>query len=118
MSRPRWLTDEDFDNDILRGVLRVAIGIDVIRVQDIELSGKTDEIVLAFAADDGRILLTHDVSTMLAHAWERVARGIPMPGIFVVPQRASIGAVIADIALIDECSAASEWESQVRYLPL
>jgi predicted nuclease of predicted toxin-antitoxin system len=34
--------------------------IDIIRVQDVGLSGEDDPIVLEWAAQEGRILLTHD----------------------------------------------------------
>jgi hypothetical protein len=36
------LLDEDFDNDILRGVLRKRPGVDVVRVQDVGLIGAPD----------------------------------------------------------------------------
>jgi hypothetical protein len=31
----KWLADENFDNDILRGIRRRVTGFDVLRVQDI-----------------------------------------------------------------------------------
>jgi hypothetical protein len=38
MSMPiRFLVDEDFDNDILRGVLRRKPNLDIVRVQDVGL---------------------------------------------------------------------------------
>jgi hypothetical protein len=114
----RFLVDEDFDNDILRGVLRRMSELDIVRVQDVGLSGEKDPLVLAWAAQEGRILLTHDVSTMTAHAIERVRSGMPMPGVFAVSQSLPIGKAIEDIVLLAECSIPGEWEGQVRYLPL
>ena len=70
------------------------------------------------AAQDGRVLLTHDVSTMTAHAYARAVSGLPMPGIFAVSQLASISQVIKDLLLLAECSLVGEWEGQVRYVPL
>ena len=64
----RFLVDEDFDNDIVRGMLRRLPALDIVRVQDADLSGTPDPIVLAYAAQAGRVVLTHDVSTMTAHA--------------------------------------------------
>ena len=84
----RFLVDEDFDNDIVRGMLRCLPTLDIVRAQDVELSGTPDPIVLAWAAQDGRALLTHDVSTMTAYAYARVASGLPMPGVFAVSQLA------------------------------
>ena len=75
-------------------------------------------IVLAWAAQNGRVVLTHDVSTMTAHAYARVASGLPMPGVFAVSQLAPISQVIEDLVLLAECSLPGEWEGQVRYVPL
>lgn len=47
----RLLVDEDFDNDILRGVLRRSPSVDIVRVQDVGLSGKPDSEVLDWAAN-------------------------------------------------------------------
>lgn len=62
----KWLADENFDNDILRGIRRLAAGFDVVRAQDVaEISGLDDVAVLAWATTEDRIVLTHDLSTMI-----------------------------------------------------
>ena len=70
------------------------------------------------AAQQGRVLLTHDVSTITRFAYERVRAGKPMPGIFELRRGVPIGRAIDDILLLAECSLEDEWEGQVRYLPL
>jgi hypothetical protein len=102
----------------LRGVLRRKPDLDIVRVQDVGLSGARDSTVLAWAAAEDRILLTRDVSTITAHAYRRVHDGERMPGVFEVSHSLAIAAAIADILLLSECSEAGEWEGQVRYLPL
>ncbi|MBE7481029.1 MAG: DUF5615 family PIN-like protein [Polyangiaceae bacterium] len=114
----RFAVDEDFDNDIVRGLRRRLPGVDLIRVQDAGLRGADDPAVLAWAADNARILLTHDVSTMVHHALDRVRLGRRMPGLLAVHQQLSIGAVIDDLVLIATLGDGAEWENQVRYLPL
>lgn len=114
----RFAADENFNNAILRGLLRQNPDIDIIRVQDVGLSGANDPDILEWSAREDRILLTHDVSTMTRYAYERVRAGKPMPGIFEVGRSTSIGKAIADLLLIAEYSDGSEWEEQVRYLPL
>jgi hypothetical protein len=114
----RLLADEDFDNDIVRGILRRLPGIDLVRVQDVGLSGSPDLRVLEWAADESRILLTHDVNTLVAAAYQRVANSEPMPGVLAVPQDLPISRAIANLVLLAECSLDGEWEGQVRYLPL
>ena len=59
-----------------------------------------------------------DASTLTRYAYERVASGKSMPGVFEINQSIPIRVVIEDILLIVECSLEGEWEGQVRYLPL
>lgn len=114
----RWAADENFNNDILRALRRRKPDIDIVRVQDVGLSGADDPAVLEWAAAEGRVLLTHDASTMTRYAYERVKAGKPMPGVFEVGREVPIGLAVEDIMLITECGLENEWEGQVRYLPL
>lgn len=110
--------DEDFNNRIVRGLLRRAPYIDLKRVQDAGLLSADDPSVLEWAADESRVLLTHDVTTMKKHAFARISAGLPMPGVFEIAQDLSIGVAIDEILLVVECSIEGEWEAQVRFLPL
>jgi predicted nuclease of predicted toxin-antitoxin system len=76
----RVLADENFNRDILRGILRRRPQFDVLRAQDVGLSQAPDPDVLAWAAQEGRITLSHDVTTMTQFAAERLQRNEPMPG--------------------------------------
>ena len=114
----RFLADENFNNQIVRGILSQNSQIDIVRVQDVGLSGVDDPKVLAWAAQEGRIVLTHDVATMITFAYERIEAGLSMPGLFEVSRRVPLGQAIEEIILIAECSLEGEWEDQVRFLPL
>jgi len=114
----RFLADENFNNQVVRGLLRQNLDIDIVRVQDVSLSGADEPAVLAWAAQEGRIVLTHDVATMITFAYERIQTKFPMPGLFEVSRRVSVGLAIEEIILIAECSFEGEWEGQVRFLPL
>jgi hypothetical protein len=114
----RLAADENFNNAIIRGLLRRKPDLDIIRVQDVGLSGAEDPVVLEWAAKEGRVLLTQDVTTITHHAYERVKAGKSMPGVFEVSRAVPIGTAIEDILLLAECSFEGEWEGQVRYLPL
>ena len=76
----RFLADENFNNQIVRGVLRQSPNIDIMCVQEVNLSGADDPAVLAWAAQEGRIVLTHDVATMVTFAYERIQDRFAMPG--------------------------------------
>ena len=60
----RFAADENFNNNIVRGLLRRNPDLDIVRVQDVGLSNADDATILEWAAQEGRILLTHDVSTV------------------------------------------------------
>lgn len=114
----RFLADENFNNDIVRGVLRGNPKIDIVRVQDVGLRGADDPDVLAWAATDERVLLTHDTKTMTKYAYERVNAGKPMPGIFGLKATLPRAVAIDEILVLAACSVGGEWAGQVRYLPL
>lgn len=113
-----FAADENLNNDIIRGLLRRKPELDLVRIQDTEVAGASDPDVLEWAADEGRILLTHDVSTITEYAYERILAGKRMPGVFEISRQVSVGTAIQDILLLAECSLENEWEGQVRYLPL
>jgi hypothetical protein len=110
--------DENFNNDILRALLRRRPDLNIVRVQDVGLGGADDPHVLEWVAKEGRVLLTHDVSTITHRAYDRAKQGLAMPGVFEVAYDIPIGVATEDILLIAQCSLDGEWEGQVRYLPL
>lgn len=114
----RFLTDEDFNRFILAGVRRRLPELDIVRVQDCGLRSFRDPLVLDFAANENRIVLSHDVTTMENYAKARIVVEKPMPGLFLIAQDFPIGRAIEEIVTIAECSPASEWKNQIIRLPL
>jgi hypothetical protein len=114
----RLAADENFNNNIVRGLLRREPELDIVRIQEVGLSGIDGATVLSWAAGEVRVLLTQYVSTITKYAYERVRAGQSMPGVFEVSRAVPIGRAIEDILLLAECSLEGEWEGQVRYLPL
>ena len=114
----RLAADENFNNDILRGIIRRLPDVDIVRIQDTEVYSADDVTVLEWTAQENRILLTHDVKTITKHAYERVEARLPMPGVVEVNSYLDIGQAIEDLILLIECSVKNEWEGQVIFLPL
>ncbi len=112
-----FLTDEDFNGRIVRGLFLRKNDLDLIRLQDVGLRGSDDEVVLDWVGDHGRILLTHDARTIPRHVRDRLAEGFSIPGVLILDDQASIGVCIEDILLVAECSKMSEWRNQIYYLP-
>lgn len=114
----RFLADANFNGRIVRGVLRERPDADIVRVQDTVIYQADDPTVLEWAAQEGRILLTHDFETMLGYANHRIAAGLKMPGVIAVRDTLPVGQVITDLQIIMGASEMSDWENLVLLLPL
>lgn len=110
--------DENLNANIIRGLLRRNPEVDVVRAQDAGLSGADDPTILQWCANQGRILLTSDVTTITRYAYERIVAGQPMPGVLEIGRGVALSVIIDDLLLIAECSEAKDWDGQIRYLPL
>ena len=114
----RLAIDENFDQRILRGLRLRYPTLDFVVVQDTVLQGAKDPQLLAWAAEQQRILVTHDLKTIPKHAYERVEAGVSMPGVIAVPDSLAIGQAIEELVTLIDCSEQQEWENLVIYLPL
>jgi predicted nuclease of predicted toxin-antitoxin system len=115
---PRLLTDENFIRPIFLGLLREQATLEIVRVQDVDLTSAEDPEILAWAASEGRVLLTHDSNTMTGFAYERISAGEPMPGLIVVKATADIGLAIEDILMLVRTTPDRDWENRVYYVPV
>ena len=114
----RLLTDENIDNDIMRGLARRLPQLDFVSVRDVGLAGSPDLVLLEWAAKEQRIMLTHDINTMVPDANQLVAQGEPMAGVIFVPERLEIGRAINDLVIVLECSTESDMRDRIERLPL
>jgi len=114
----RLVADENLTNGIVRGLLRRDATLDLVRVQDVGLSGATDFGVLDWAAENRRVLVTHDYRTVPSCAKRRIEAKLAMFGVFIVPYSLSVRQAIEDLLFLAQCSLEEEWENRVFYLPL
>lgn len=105
----RLLIDQDFNHHVLRGLTARIPGLDAVTAGQASLSSASDPEVPAWAAGEGRVLVTHDKKTMPDHAAERLASGERMDGLLIVPRRLRIAEVIDELAIIVECSEPGDW---------
>ena len=114
----RLASGENFDGDIVRGLLRRVPELDLVRVQDADLAGSPDPVILAWAASEERIPLTHDRDTMPNFVYVRVRAGEPMPGVFLVSNRMPKGQAVEELFWAVHCLPAEECKDQIKYFPL
>lgn len=117
-SSPRLLADENFNDDLLRALRRHLPDLDVVRAQDTAVAGADDPQLLAWAADERRVLLTHDVRTIPGFAYERVRAGLPLPGVVVVATGTNLGDALDDLLVTLVATRDDEWPDRVRFVPL
>jgi predicted nuclease of predicted toxin-antitoxin system len=87
------LIDQDLDHDILRGLERRILDLDAVTAYEVGLSESTDPELLEWAANVGRIIVTHDRKTMPAHATDRIEAGEKMAGLIVISRQLPINQV-------------------------
>jgi hypothetical protein len=112
------LLDENLDRRILRGLKLRISQLDCLTVQEINLRGVSDPLILAWAAEQQRVLVTHDVNTIPRYAYERINAEEGMTGVMVIPEDLAIGTAIEELAIVIECCEMDEFINQVRYLPI
>jgi hypothetical protein len=113
----RLLSDEDVHDDIVRGLRRREPTLDIVRALDVGLHHTPDPIILAWPANNERVLITGDLNTMVGFAWARVLSGEPMPGVLALLENVGVGRVIDDILLVALCYTPAEIKDQVLFIP-
>lgn len=112
----RFQADNDLRKAILRGTIRRELRLDFRSAQSARLDGVRDSEVLALAARDGRILVSHDFQTMPRHFREFTERE-HSPGVLLVSQYLPIGEAVESLLLIWEASTPSDWEDRLCLVP-
>lgn len=114
----RFAADENFDGKVLLGLRQRFPDLDLVRVQDTEMLSAPDPVVLAWAAEQERIILTHDIQTMVGDAYARIAAGLSTPGVILVPERLARGLALSELTLIVGAGNAEDFADQVTFIPL
>ena len=113
----RFQADADLNQIIVLAAIRQEPAIDFQTALIAGLPGVADPEVLARAAKDGRVLVTHDRKTMPRHFAEFIARETS-PGLLVIPQSLSVAAAVEELILIWSATEAKEWVNRISILPL
>lgn len=115
----KWLADENFRSAIIRGLLRRAPALDIVRAQDVpEVSGRDDRALLKFATAEDRVVVTHDLSTLIPAMREQMRIESRCAPIVMVPDSLPIGAVVDDLLVLDGCTIETDWTAGVIYILL
>ncbi len=113
----RYQADADLNADIVTGIRRREPLIDIQSADDAGLRRVADPLVLAYAAREGRILVSHDRKTMPQH-FAVFTTAAMSPGLFIISQTTDVRVAIEELILIWAASEAEEWINIVVTVPI
>lgn len=113
----RYQADADLNQVIVTGVLRREPTVDFQTAFVAGLEGIKDGDVLAIAAEQGRVLVSHDRKTMPSEFAEFITNK-QSAGVIIVSRRLPMEVVIEELLLIWAVSSAEEWVDRIAKLPL
>jgi len=113
----RFQADADLNAEIVTGVRRREPNIDFQMADEINIRRLRDPEVLALAAQENRILVTHDRRTMPRHFADFILHH-SSPGVFIIAQTMSVRVAIEELLLVWAASASAEWRNLIVELPL
>lgn len=114
--KPRFQADNDLDQRIVVATKRLDPGVDFQSASALGLHDVDDPDVLALAAGEGRILVTHDRKTMPDHFREFISSR-DSPGIIIVSQSLPIGRAAELLHLLWAASEPEEYRNIIYDLP-
>lgn len=117
MTTIRFQADADLRQAIVTGTLRRQPSIDFQSANEAGLEGVKDPEVLAIAARDSRVLVTHDRKTMPIEFGQFITSQ-NSSGVLILAQNLPISEAIEAIILVWEASTAEEWINQIMTFPL
>jgi hypothetical protein len=115
--RVGFQADADLNQIVLLAVVRRQPSVDFKTAAAARLFGLPDDEVLALAARDGNVLVTHDQSTM-PHHFSQFILARQSAGVIIVPQRLLPTEAADELLLIWDATDAEEWINRICYLPL
>jgi Domain of unknown function (DUF5615) len=113
----RYQADADLNQAIVTGVLRREPTVDFQTAVFAELEGVKDPEVLAIAARQGRILVSHDRRTMPSEFAEFIVNQWSA-GVIIVSRKLALEIAIEELLMIWAASSAEEWGDRIAKLPL
>ena len=112
----RFQADADLNEDIVKGLHRREPGIDFRTALAAQLRGLNDHEVLRLAAQENRLLVSHDRKTM-PPAFAQFIGANASPGLIIVSQKTDLLSAIEGILLVWIASEAEEWRNRMITIP-
>ncbi len=112
----RFQADADLRRPIVTGLKRREPAIDFRTAHEAVLAGCDDPTVLGVAADEGRVLVSHDVNTMPGH-FARFIETRTSSGVMLISQQLSYRDAIEGLLRVWITTEAEDWQNILSFLP-
>lgn len=116
MTKVRFQADADLRQAIVAGVIRRQPALDIQSAHQAGLQGVKDAEVLAMAARENRVLVTHDRKTMPTEFGKFIVSQTSS-GVLILAQNLPVSEAIDAILLVWEVSRGEEWINQIMTFP-
>ena len=116
MTKVRFQAEADLRQAIVSGLARRRPDLDFQSANRANLEGIRDSEVLAIAAREGRVLVTHD-RKMMPTEFGQFILSRQSSGVLILSQKLPTSEAIDELILVWEASIAEEWNNQIMTLP-
>ena len=101
----------------MHAVVRQVPSLDFQTATRAALEGHDDLAVLALAAREERVLVSHDKKTMPYHFANFIEQQLSA-GVILIPQSLPVVQAAEDLILVWSATESEEWTNRIAYLPL
>ena len=112
----RFQADADLRQPIVTGLKRREPAVDFKAAQESGLTDLDDAAVLGICANEGRLLVSHDVSTMPEH-FARFIESQTSSGVILISQSLPYRDAIERLHRMWLTTDADDWENVLSFLP-
>lgn len=112
----RFQADADLHVPIIKGLRRREPSIDFATAHETGLVGLNDSAVLALAASNGRVLVSHDVST-IPEEFSLFIQERTSSGVILISQELSYRQAIEGLLRVWLNTQAEDWQNILTFLP-
>ncbi len=120
MNPIKYLFDENVNTNFKIALRHERPDIELYRIGDpgFPQCGTLDPEILIWCETNGFILVTNNRASIPVHLENHLKTGHRIPGIFILNTNMSLRETIEELMLIWEASDPSEYQDQIRFLPI
>lgn len=111
------LADVSLNHHLLTACHRNGANLDILSASKARIEGMNNKALLAFAAEQDRILITHDILTLTRDFYEYLATGAFSPGVFLLDSTTPISEAATWLALASAATEPEHWDNLIVEIP-